>query len=84
LSFPRSLFVKYPSGMPSETETELEQAVRHVAEARKIIANQRALIERLKHRDLPTAEAEATLLLFKDNLEIFERHERELRKKLGR
>lgn len=68
----------------SREETELEEATRHVVEARKIVERQRRLIEHLKSFHVPTLQAEETLQTFEDNLAISERHERELRAKAGK
>jgi hypothetical protein len=48
------------------TETDLEMVQRHVREGEAHLANQRALIARLKVLELPTEEAEALLDTFED------------------
>jgi hypothetical protein len=47
-------------------ETELEMVRRHVREGAEHVANQRALIGRLRANGLPTEEAEALLTSFED------------------
>ena len=47
-------------------ETELEQVRRHVCEGADHVANQRALIIRLRANELPTEEAVALLANFED------------------
>ena len=54
-------------------ETQLELAQRHVLESRKIIEQQKRLIERRKKSGLDTTSAEALLRSFESSLEIFER-----------
>ena len=55
-------------------ENKLERATRRVAESRKVIADQEALIERLKAKGLPTQGAEVALDMFKRSLASFEDH----------
>jgi hypothetical protein len=59
-------------------ESPLMMASRHVAEARRIVARQRARIVRLIAAGCDTADAERTLRIFSSTLEIFEQHERKL------
>lgn len=49
-----------------EGETELGMVRRHIEIGDRHIAKQRALIARLRQRDLPTEAAEALLILFED------------------
>lgn len=69
--------------MSAVNETTLAMAVRHVAEGKRTIARQRKSIARLKAVGLPTLDYEHTLLAFEDTLQIFEDHEREIRRRLG-
>ncbi len=57
-----------------EGETELGMVRRHVEVGARHIAKQRALITRLRQRDLPTEEAEALLILFEDVQRQHEEH----------
>lgn len=50
----------------SAEETDLEMVQRHVRAGERHLANQRALIARLKASELPTGEAEALLDTFED------------------
>lgn len=54
------------------TETKLEQAARHVMEAKRIVARQRALIAKQKEGGRDTDAAEALLAQFERTLAIFE------------
>ena len=56
----------------------LNVARRHVFEGRRIVAEQRALVERFRERGLDTRNAERSLDLFRQSLAIFEDHLREL------
>lgn len=58
----------------SPDESELEMVRRHVREGARHVANQRALIVRLKERALPTGEAEALLTTFEDSQRQHEAH----------
>jgi hypothetical protein len=60
-------------------ESEYAKAVRHVAEARQIVAEQRKRIERLKARGHPVFDHEQTLRVFEGTLAALEDHERLLR-----
>jgi hypothetical protein len=57
-----------------EGETEFEMVRRHVEVGAEIVAKQRALIARLRRRDLPTEQAEALLILFEDTQRQNEEH----------
>ena len=61
-------------------QAELELAARHVAEGRLIVAQQHERIARLKARGSCTRDFERTLNVFIGTLQIFEEHERALRK----
>lgn len=54
--------------------TELETATRHVTEGRRIVAEQRARVDRLRATGRDTYGAEQELRLFEDSLAIFEDH----------
>jgi hypothetical protein len=56
----------------------LAMAARHVAEAKQMIARQR--IARLSELGCSTVDAEQTLHVFVTTLEIFQHHERRIRK----
>lgn len=58
---------------------ELASATRHVAEGRRIVAQQCERIVRLKARGSCTRSFELTLDVFVSTLQILEEHERELR-----
>lgn len=58
----------------SADESELEMVRRHVREGAGHVANQRALVIRLKGYGLPTAEAEALLATFEDSQAQHEAH----------
>jgi hypothetical protein len=60
--------------------TELETAERHVTEGRRIVAEQRAKVDRLPKIGGDTYNAEQELRLFEDSLAIFEDHLLWLRK----
>ena len=63
-----------------EKESTLEQAVRHVAEAKRFVAEQRQRIEKLKASGISTLDAEQTLDVFTTTLKLLEDHEQYLRK----
>jgi hypothetical protein len=63
-------------------ETPLQEAARHVARTKTIIAQQRQIIENLKAAGADTFVAEEMLQIFFGNLEIFEAYERELKERL--
>lgn len=65
-----------------EGETDLEMAVRHVAEARRIVEQQRHRIARLKEGGKPTFKHEQMLRAFENTLQIFEDDERRIRQRL--
>jgi hypothetical protein len=54
-------------------------AAQRVAEARRIVVEQQALIERLKAEGRPTLEAERSLQSYESALKHLEAHERSLR-----
>lgn len=58
---------------------ELATATRHVAEGRRIVAQQHERIARLKARGSCTRDYEITLNIFVGTLQILEEHERALR-----
>jgi dephospho-CoA kinase len=53
-------------------ETKREMAARHVMSAKRIIANQKSLIERLRLAGLATDNSEALLDQFERTLQLFE------------
>jgi hypothetical protein len=55
-------------------ETELEMAVRHVAEQEERITRQEALIERLRKAGAPLDKARALLTSMQDLLETMRAH----------
>ena len=60
------------------SESLLQQAARHVAKGSQIVARQRERIVQLKLVGGSTIDAEQTLRIFLNTLEIFEQHQREL------
>ena len=60
-------------------DPKLIVAANRAAEARRIVAGQRLLIETLKASGRPAEDAEVTLQLYISALEVLERHERKLR-----
>jgi hypothetical protein len=58
---------------------KLVVAAARAAEARRIVAGQRLLIETLKASGRPTKEAEVALRLYVSALEVLEQHDRKLR-----
>jgi hypothetical protein len=67
--------------MPRKHAT-LVAAAQRVAEARRIVANQQALIARLKVLRRSTDEAEAMLKVYQSALKNLENHEREIKQGL--
>ena len=65
-------------------ETMLQTAARHVAEARRIVAQQRARIEWLKALGGDIADAERLLTTFVITLGSLEHHERSLQETVNR
>jgi hypothetical protein len=57
-----------------EPENDLRRAEELVAEARRIVHQQKGLIVRLRAAGVGTREAERTLRLFEANLRRFEEH----------
>jgi hypothetical protein len=68
--------------MPNGSETNLEMAVRHVAEARRIVEQQRGRIAKLKEGGSPTSKHEQMLRAFESTLRIFEDEERRIRERV--
>jgi hypothetical protein len=60
-------------------DPKLVVAAARAAEARRIVAGQRLLIETLKASGRPTKEAEAALRMYVSALEVLEQRERKLR-----
>ena len=58
--------------MARTAETKLDQAARHVAEGKRIVARQRALIARRKEGGHDTTFAEDLLAQFERTLAVFE------------
>jgi len=63
----------------TEKETTLEQAIRHVAEAKRLIAEQRQRIEKLKAAGISTLDAEQALDVLSSSLPLLKKHERHVR-----
>jgi hypothetical protein len=61
-----------------DIDSELATASRHVAEARRIVARQRARIVKLKALGSATPDQELTLEAFVSTLALMERHAQEL------
>jgi hypothetical protein len=59
--------------------TKLAMAKSHTAEAKRIVAQQRDLIARLKALGQPVLEAEVTLQTYLSALKHLEEHERKVR-----
>jgi hypothetical protein len=55
-------------------ESKLSQAARHVAEGKRIVARQRALVARQKEAGVDTLYAETLLAQFQRTLGVFEEH----------
>ena len=70
--------------MPERAETLLEMAVRHVAEARRIVEEQRRRIASAKEVGNATLDLEQTLQMFESTLRIFEDDERRIREHMGK
>jgi protein-disulfide isomerase-like protein with CxxC motif len=66
--------------MPRKTP-KLILAVQRIAEARQIVTDQRALIEKLKAAGHPTLDAERALPMYLSALKHLEDHARRLRQK---
>ena len=65
--------------MTQRGETDLEMAVRRVAEARRTVEQQRRLIARLKKAEKPTLHQRRTLLVLESILQITKVYERMIR-----
>lgn len=65
--------------MADDDESALAMAVRHVAEARRIVAGQRQRIERLRADGHNVLDFEQTLSVFEATLRLLEDHESMLR-----
>lgn len=65
-------------GMPRK-KPKLIAAARRVAEATRIVAEQRALIARLKASGNPVVDAEAALQMYLGALKLLEDHERRIK-----
>ena len=61
-----------------DIDTEIATATRHVAEARRIVARQRARIVKLKALGRATLDQELTLQAFVSTLALLESHAQEL------
>jgi len=66
-------------------ESKREMAIRHVLEGRRIVARQKALIEKLRVSGLDTNDAKSvlnsfigSLMIFEDDLRAAQAEEREL------
>jgi hypothetical protein len=64
--------------MTDKPESDLAMAARHVAEGRRIVAQQRERIARLKAGGHPTADHEQTLQVLESTLQILEDHQRQI------
>jgi hypothetical protein len=58
---------------------KLSVLAQHIAGARRIVANQRALLAKLQATGQPTSEAEGTLRTYRSALDHLESHERKMR-----
>jgi hypothetical protein len=68
--------------MPERAETSLEMAVRHVAEARRIVEEQRRRIAKAREAGDPTLDQEKNLKVFEATLRIFEDEEQKIRERM--
>ncbi|MGB8632243.1 MAG: hypothetical protein WCD69_23175 [Xanthobacteraceae bacterium] len=75
--------VCYHPTMADEFESDLEMAIRHVAEARRIVEEQRRRIAKLNDGGKPTFRVEQMLRAFETTLQIFEDEERRIRERMG-
>jgi hypothetical protein len=75
--------VCYHPPMSERGETDLEIAVRLVAEAHRTVEQQRQRIARLKEGGKPTFRHEQMLRAFESTLQIFEHDERRIRERMG-
>jgi hypothetical protein len=69
--------------MSERGETDLEMAVRLVAEAHRTVEQQRQRIARLKEGGKPTFRHEQMLRAFESTLQIFEHDERRIRERMS-
>jgi hypothetical protein len=69
--------------MSDRGETDLDMAVRLVAEAHRTVEQQRQRIARLKEAGKPTFKHEQMLRAFEGTLRIFEDDERRIRERTG-
>jgi hypothetical protein len=65
--------------MPGD-DHDLRRAEEHVAEARRIVHQQKGLIVRLKAAGINTSDAERILQVLQSNLKVFEEHRDALKK----
>jgi hypothetical protein len=65
----------------TEKEAKLEQAIRQVAETKRLIAEQQQRIEKLRSARISTADAEQTLQVLCSSLLLLERYERFVRER---
>ena len=63
----------------AEKETRLEQAIRHVADAKRFITEQQQRIEKLRASRISTLEAEQTLDVLYSTIPLLENHEKYVR-----
>ena len=56
------------------TKAEIEQARRHVRNARDAVSAQRRRLERLVNAGHPTADAEKVLAIFEETLDALRKH----------
>ena len=69
--------------MPTLNESKLALAARHVAEGKKVVARQRALIARQQQAGRDTFYSENLLDQFERTLSIFEDHLRQIEAETG-
>jgi hypothetical protein len=81
---PKILLPRYGLRMTDKPESDLAMAARHVAEGRRIVAQQRERIARLKAGGHPTADHEQTLQVLESTLQILEDHQRQIAERHAR